>query len=34
MSDNESEYNIYNHFDPYFINYGEIYKSPQEMKMN
>ena len=31
MSD--SEYNIYNHYDPKFINYAELYKSPQEMKL-
>ena len=31
MGDN---YNVYNTFDSNFINYGELYKTPQDMKMN
>ena len=31
MSD---DYNVYNTFDSNFINYGELYKSPKDMKMN
>ena len=31
MGDN---YNVYNNFDSNFINYGELYKTPQGMKMN
>ena len=31
MGDN---YNVYNTFDSNFINYGELYKTPQGMKMN
>ena len=31
MSD--SDYNVYNDYDPKFINYAELYKSPQEMKL-
>lgn len=31
MSD--SDYNIYNDYDPKFINYAELYKSPQEMEI-
>ena len=31
MSD---DYNVYNNFDSNFINYGELYKTPNEMKMN
>ena len=34
MSSNDNSYNIYNKFDPNFINYGELYKSPREMKQN
>ena len=30
MSD--SDYNVYNDYDPKFINYAELYKSPQEME--
>ena len=30
----EKKYNIYNKFDPNFVNYGELYKSPREMKQN
>ena len=30
MGDN---YNVYNSFDPNFINYGELYKTPRDMKM-
>ncbi len=28
------DYNVYNNFDSNFINYGELYKTPNEMKMN
>lgn len=31
MSD--SDYNVYNDYDPKFINYAELYKSPQEMEI-
>ena len=34
MSSNDNSYNIYNKFDPNFVNYGELYKSPREMKQN
>jgi len=30
----EKKYNIYDKFDPNFVNYGELYKSPREMKQN
>ena len=33
MSDN-NDYNVYNTFDSNFINYGELYKTPREMKSN
>ena len=33
MSDN-NKYNVYNTFDSNFINYGELYKTPREMKSN
>ena len=33
MSDN-NDYNVYNTFDSNFINYGELYKTPREMKTN
>ena len=26
------QYNVYNNYDPQFINYAELYKTPQEMK--
>lgn len=30
----KDKYNVYNKFDPNFVNYGELYKSPREMKQN
>ena len=30
----DDQYNVYNTFDSNFINYGELYKSPKDMKMN
>ena len=27
------DYNVYNNFDIHFVNYGELYKNPQEMEM-
>lgn len=34
MPSDEDKYNVYNEFDPEFVNYGELYKSPREMKQN
>ena len=33
-SEDDKEYNVYNEFDSNFVNYGELYKSPMEMKKN
>lgn len=33
-SEGDNEYNVYNKFDSNFVNYGELYKSPMEMKQN
>ena len=34
MPSDDDKYNVYNEFDPNFVNYGELYKSPREMKQN
>jgi len=34
MTSKNDKYNVYNKFDPNFENYGELYKSPREMKQN
>tara|TARA_B100001287_G_C22686338_1_gene533908 strand:- start:1127 stop:2926 length:1800 start_codon:yes stop_codon:yes gene_type:complete len=34
MTTKDNSFNIYNKFDPNFVNYGELYKSPREMKQN
>jgi hypothetical protein len=34
MSTDDDKYNVYNEFDSNFVNYGELYKSPREMKQN
>jgi hypothetical protein len=34
MPSDDDKYNVYNEFDPNFVNYGEFYKSPREMKQN
>ena len=31
---NSKSYNVYNSYDPQFINYAELYKTPNEMKEN
>ena len=33
-SEGDNEYNVHNKFDSNFVNYGELYKSPMEMKQN
>jgi hypothetical protein len=33
-SNNNNEYNVYNKFDSNFVNYGELYKSPMDMKQD
>ena len=34
MNSKDNSYNVYNKFDPNFVNYGGLYKSPREMKQN
>jgi hypothetical protein len=34
MPTKDDNYNVYNEFDSNFVNYGELYKSPREMKQN
>ena len=34
MPTKDDNYNVYNEFDSNFVNYGELYKGPREMKQN